>query len=166
MKPESTTPQTTDRGCLVVVLVMIAIIIFMIGLLVPVVFNTHDRALRSKTMSTLVSLCSAAKAYQRVYGKWPEPADNQDFVLTFSGLLDPRTGRRVTNNQAAKDNPLAIEFMGFKVRDTTIPGFGDRCPLAYYDLWGMPYAYCFDNGKKGSYYLGPLENGTPSNQQS
>jgi len=151
---------------LVELLVVISIIVVLMGLLFPTINVVKNAANKAKASAVIQSLCTAAKSYNNEYGKWPEPANDQDFILVFNGLMNPQTGQKVTNGQAANDNPRALQFMEFKIKDVTIPGVGNQSPLAFYDPWSMPYAYCFDNGKKGSYYGGPFQNGVPSNLQS
>ncbi len=57
--------------------------------------------------------------------------------------------------------------MEFKLKDVTPPSGRANATnaLAFYDPWGIPYAFCFDNGKGGVYYVGPLQNGVPTNPQ-
>ncbi|MFA6563734.1 MAG: type II secretion system protein [Verrucomicrobiia bacterium] len=151
---------------LVELLVVISIIVVLMGLLFPTINTVKNAANKAKAGAAIQSLCGAAKSYNNEYGKWPEPANDQDFVLVFNGLMNPQTGQKITNGQAANDNPRAIQFMEVKIKDVTIPGSGNQSPLAFYDPWSMPYGYCFDNGKKGSYYGGPFQNGQPSNLQA
>jgi len=151
---------------LVELLVVISIIVVLMGLLFPTINVIKNAANKARASAAVQSLCGAAKVFNNEYGRWPEPANDQDFVLLFNGLLNPQTGQKVTNGQAATDNPRAIQFMEFKLKDVTIPGTGNQSPLAFYDPWSMPYAFCFDNGKRGLYYGGPFQNGNPSNLQS
>jgi len=150
---------------LVELLVVISIIGVLMGLLFPTINVVKNAANKAKASAAIQSLCTAAKSYNNEYGKWPEPANDQDFILVFNGLMNPQSGQKVTSGQAANDNPRAIQFMEFKIKDVTIPG-SSQSPLAFYDPWSIPYGYCFDNGKKGSYYGGPFQNGQPSNLQS
>jgi len=173
-------PQPTDApsGCLnthgyrrtgftlVELLVVISIIIVLMGLLFPTIRIIQDAANKTRAKTAIQCLCTAAKSYNTEYGKWPEPANDQDLVLTFNGLVNPVTGQKVTTGQAANDNPRALRLMEIQSKDVTVRVLGEQTPLALYDPWWMPYAYCFDNGKKGSYYLGPLQNSRPSNLQS
>jgi len=151
---------------LVELLVVISIIIVLMGLLFPTIRIIQDAANKARAKAAIQGLCTAAKSYNSEYGKWPEPANDQDLVLTFNGLVNPVTGQKATTGQTANDNPRALRFMEIQSKDVTVRGLGEQTPLALYDPWWMPYAYCFDNGKKGSYYLGPLQNGRPSNLQS
>lgn len=155
-----------DGFTLVELLVVMSIIIVLMGLLFPTIPMIYRAVLRMKTQAVVEQLRTAAKSYHSEYGKWPEPANDQDLVLTFNGLVNPVTGQKATTGQAASDNPRALRFMEIQSKDVTIRTLGEQTPLALYDPWWMPYAYCFDNGKKGSYYLGPLQNGRPSNLQS
>ena len=122
--------------------------------------------LKGKALVTIRTLCGAAKTYNTEYGKWPEPASDQDLVLVLNGLVNPVTGLKVTTGQPAIDNPRALRLMEIRSKDATVRALGDEAPLALYDPWTVPYAYCFDNGRKGNYYLGPLQNGRPSNPQA
>ena len=151
---------------LVELLVAISIIIVLMGLLFPTINIIKIAVNRARAKATIESLCTAAKNYHTEYGKWPEPASDQNLVLTFNGLVNPVTGQKATSGQAASDNPRAIRYMEIQSKDVTIRVFGEQTPLALYDPWWMPYAYCFDNGKKGSYYQGPLQDGRPSNLQA
>lgn len=151
---------------LVELLVVISIIIVLMGLLFPTIRIIQDAANRTRAKTVVQGLCAAAKSYNNEYGKWPEPANDQDLVLTFNGLVNPVTGLKATTGQAANDNPRALRLMEIQSKDVTVRVLGEQTPLALYDPWWTPYAYCFDNGKKGSYYLGPLQNGRPSNLQS
>ena len=151
---------------LVELLVVISIIIVLMGILIPTIHGIQIAANKARAKAAIQSLCTAAKSYHAEYGKWPEPASDSDLVLTFNGLVHPVTGQKATSGQAAGDNPRAIRFMEIQSRDVTIKAFGEQTPLALYDPWWIPYAYCFDNGKKGSYYAGPLQNGRPSGLQA
>lgn len=151
---------------LVELLVVISIILVLMGLLFPTIPMIYRAVLRAKAQAVITSLCTAAKTYHSEYGKWPEPASDQDLVLTFNGLVNPVTGQKATTGQSANDNPRALRLMEIQSKDVTVRVFGEQTPLALYDPWWMPYAYCFDNGKKGSYYLGPLQNNRPSNPQA
>ncbi|MCX6907633.1 MAG: prepilin-type N-terminal cleavage/methylation domain-containing protein [Verrucomicrobia bacterium] len=166
MKAMKRWKQMRGGFTLVELLVVISIIVVLMGLLFPTINVVKNAANKAKASAAIQGLCTAAKSYNNEYGKWPEPANDQDFILVFNGLMNPQTGQKVTSGQAANDNPRAIQFMEFKIKDVTIPGTGNQSPLAFYDPWSMPYAYCFDNGKKGSYYGGPFQNGQPSNLQS
>ena len=165
MKVMERRKNTGGGFTLVELLVVISIIVVLMGLLFPTISTVKNAANKAKASASIQSLCGAAKTYNNEYGKWPEPSNDQDFILVFNGLMNPQTGQKVSNGQAATDNPRAIQFMEFRIKDVTIPGSGGQSPLAFYDPWSMPYAYCFDNGKKGSYYGGPFQNGTPANQQ-
>lgn len=170
MAPPSKHPCAHVHRCggftLVELLVVISIILVLMGLLFPAISAIQKMANKARAKATLQSLCAAAKAYHGEYGKWPEPAGDSDLVLTFNGLVNPVTGQKATSGQAASDNPRAMRFMEIQSKDVTIKAFGEQTPLALYDPWWMPYAYCFDNGKKGSYYLGPLQDSRPSNLQA
>ena len=167
MKATQRRRQTGGGFTLVELLVVISILGVLMALLFPTINVVRNSANKAKASAVIQSLCTAAKSYNNEYGKWPEPANDQDFVLTFNGLMNPQTGQKITSGQAANDNPRAIQFMELKAKDVMIPGAGSsQSPLAFYDPWSMPYAYCFDNGKKGAYYVGPFQNGNPSNMQA
>jgi prepilin-type N-terminal cleavage/methylation domain-containing protein len=167
MKAMERWKQAAGGFTLVELLVVISIIVVLMGLLFPTINIVKNAANKARAGAAIQGLCGAAKAYNNEYGKWPDPANDQDFILTFNGLMNPQTGQKITSGQAANDNPRAIQFMEIKAKDVTIPGSSNnQSPLAFYDPWSMPYAYCFDNGKKGSYYVGPFQNGNPSNMQA
>ena len=102
------------------------------------------------------SLCTASRNYHQEYGHWPQPRSSGDLVLIFNGLINPRTGKSVsgTRPDLLQQNPRRIQFMKFKPRDVTYPD-KPQDELAFYDPWGTPYAFAFDNGVGGVYYLGP-----------
>ena len=120
-------------------------------------FPVNNAANKSKAGAAIQSLCTASKAYHDEYGKWPEPHGAADLVLIFNGGRDPVTGEYVS--RVADQNPRKIRFMEFTVKDVTLPGAGGRSPLAFYDPWGTPYAFCFDNDKLGVYFRGPGTTG-------
>ena len=158
--------QVSGGFTLVELLVVISIIVVLMGLLFPTIGTIKNAANKARAGAAISSLMTAAKSYYNEYGQWPSPTSDMDLVLTFNGLMNPQSGTKISNGQAATDNPRAIQFMEFRLKDVTVPGSASgQSPLAFYDPWGMPYAYCFDNGKKGNYYQGPVQNGTPSGAQ-
>ena len=106
--------------------------------------------------SAIQSLCTASKNYWAEYSHWPQPRNSGDLALIFNGLIDPRTGKDVgeTRPDLLQQNPRRIRFMKFRPKDVTPPG-QSQAELAFYDPWGTPYAFAFDNGVGGVYYLGP-----------
>jgi len=125
----------------------------MLGLLFPCIGTIKDAANKARAGASIQNLCMASKSYYNEYGKWPEPHSAADLVLILNGGRDPVTGEDVS--RVADQNPRKIQFMEFKAKDVTLPGAGGQSPLAFYDPWGTPYAFCFDNGKPGIYYSGP-----------
>jgi hypothetical protein len=113
----------------------------------------------SRQGAAIQSLCTASKNYWNEYGHWPQPRSSGDLVLIFNGLINPRTGKSVsgTRPDLLQQNPRRIQFMKFKPRDVTYPD-KPQDELAFYDPWGTPYAFAFDNGVGGVYYLGPGTN--------
>ena len=151
---------------LVELLVVISIIVVLMGLLFPTIGSVKNAANKARAGAAINSLSTAAKSYYNEYGQWPSPTSDQDIVLTFNGGMNPVTGTKASGGQAANDNPRGIQFMEFRIKDVTLPGVAaGQSAMAFYDPWGMPYAYCFDNGKRGNYYQGPFQNGTPSGAQ-
>lgn len=109
------------------------------------------------------SLCSASEACHIEYNRWPQPRNAADFVLIFGGLRDPRTGEVVSGKRPAllAQNPQRLPFMDFRAKDVTPPYSSSKSvsdDLAFYDPWGTPYGFAFDNGIGGVYYRGPGTN--------
>ena len=127
----------------------------------PIPLNSSTFA---RTASAIQSLCVASKSYRNEYGRWPQPKNLGDLVLIFNGLIDPRTGKDISSTRPdlLEQNPQRVQFMEFKRRDMTPPPrWATTDELSFYDPFGMPYAFCFDNGIGGVYYEGPVENGGP-----
>ncbi len=125
----------------------------LLGLLFPAIGTARNAANKARASAAIQCLCGASKSYYSEYGKWPAPQSAADLVLILNGGLDPVTGEYVS--RVADQNPRKIQFMEFRIKDVTIPGSSGRSPLAFYDPWGTPYAFCFDNGRSGIYFSGP-----------
>ena len=131
----------------------VAYFVIMMALLYPVTGEIKNNSKKARVGAAIQSLCVASKSYYNEYGRWPEPHSSADLVLIFNGGRDPVTGEDVS--RVADQNPRKIQFMEFRAKDVMRPGGGGQSPLAFYDPWGTPYAFCFDNGKPGVYFSGP-----------
>lgn len=127
----------------------VSLLVFPIVLafLFPVISSVRNQANKAKAAASISSLCVASRAYNNEYGKWPELRSAEDLVLIFNGCRNPVTGELV--ERVMSENPRKTQFMEFKANEVTRPGSGGTSALAFCDPWGVPYAFCFDNGKAG-----------------
>jgi hypothetical protein len=105
-------------------------------------------------------LAAAASAYYNEYNRWPQLRSSGALVLIFSGLRDPRTGKDIggTRPDLLEQNPRRIPFIDSTVLNVKPPGilrWFTTNELAFYDPWGTPYGFAFDNGIGGVCYRGP-----------
>lgn len=128
----------------------------------------HETGVRiTKAAATIQGLCTAANAYYFEYSRWLQPRNSGDLVLIFGGVRHPRTGEDVCDKRPdlLAQNSRRIAFMDFRAKDVTPPkssGKPASDELAFYDPWGTPYGFAFDNGIGGIYYRGPgTNNPTP-----
>lgn len=162
--------QLFGVGIVIAAFLSILLLFFLPGLLIHGDnFGGQHAPNRAKAAATIQSLSYTSRCYNSEYGCWPQAGNIGDLVLIFNGLRDPRTGEDVSNARPdlLKQNPRRIQFMEFRLKDVTSPS-GRAKPtdaLAFYDPWGMPYAFCFDNGKRGVYFVGPSQKGMPTNPQ-
>lgn len=150
--------QLVGNGIAVGTLV-IATVLFSLWLLPSISDGGHRPRGKSWTYAMIQALCVASKSYNNEYGHWPQPRSNGDLVLIFNGLRDPRTDKDISGSRPdlLEQNPRRIQFMEFKLKDVTPHGKPEE-ELAFYDPWGTPYGFAFDNGVGGVYYLGPGTN--------
>ena len=86
-------------------------------------------------------------------------------VLIFNGLRHHVSGEDVstTRPDLLLQNLHRIRFMEFKINDVTDPIPEDSAAYyvatAFFDPWGTPYSFAFDNGIGGVYHRGPGNNG-------
>ncbi|MBI5686224.1 MAG: hypothetical protein HZC54_14220 [Verrucomicrobia bacterium] len=147
---------------------LIIALFFLVAFFAPVnPSGPHPTPGKAKAAAAIQSLCWASKCYHVEYDRWPQPSNISDLVLIFNGLRDPHTDKDISSTRPdlLEQNPRQIRFMEFRLKDVTHPSGGANSTnaLAFYDPWGMPYAFCFDNGVGGIYYEGPFQNGRPSN---
>ena len=150
---------------LVELLVVIAIIAMLMGLLFPAISTVKNSANKARAGATIQQLCTATRAYNNEYGKWPEPNSAQELVYIYNGLRDPITGQLQSTSTIKDQNPRSIQFMEFKAKDVSArsasssSGEASYSRISFYDPWGTPYGWCFDNGKSGRYCRGPTTSG-------
>ena len=106
---------------LVELLVVISIIALLVGLLFPAVQSALRKAEAAKAKSTLLSVATALKAYDREYSGWP------------SGVSS--TPRNMTTNLFG--NPRGIVFLDVAIKDIDSSG-------NILDPWKNPYRVAFD----------------------
>jgi prepilin-type N-terminal cleavage/methylation domain-containing protein len=138
---------------LVELLVVIGIIGLLMALLFPAISAVKNSANKAKAAAVINQLGVAASAYYNEYNRWPKVRSSAEFVYVFAGLRDPLTGQDMSG-QMQTENPRKIAFMDFKAKDVSSDSSG-RGEVAFFDPWGTPYAYSFDNGQQGMYYAGP-----------
>ena len=141
---------------------VMAIIALLMGLLFPTIATVKNQANKSKAAAAIQTQMTAASAYYNEYGKFPTPGGanaGAQLVLIFNGLRDPATGKIDTT--ITEQNPRRIQFMEYKIKDITnrstagSTGAASATGSPFFDPWGTPYGFCFDNGGSGLYYRGP-----------
>ncbi|MBI5395987.1 MAG: type II secretion system protein [Verrucomicrobia bacterium] len=144
--------EPAARGfTLVELLVVILIIGMLMALLFPALTAVKNAVNKARAKEKMVALMGATVAYKNDYSRLPRPRNATELVLIFNGLRDPITVQDV--DSLLKENPRKIKYLEFAAKEVTVPGAaGKSGPL--YDPWGVPYAYCFDNGTGGEYFQG------------
>lgn len=134
-------------------MVVISIIIVLGGLLFPAIHTIKDQANKARAAAAISSLCAASSGYYNDYGRWPDVTSPSELVMVFNGAMNPLTGAEDSNGK--EQNPRKIPYMEFKLKDLTAKsgsGGDSTSEVQFYDPWGIPYAFCFDNGKAGYVY--------------
>ena len=122
-----TQPPSRRAFTLVELLVVISIIAMLVGLLFPAVQAALRKAEASKAKSTILSIATAFKAYDREYSGWP------------SGVST--TPQNVTTNLFT--NPRGIVFLDVAIKDIDSSG-------NILDPWKNPYRVAFDPSGRSS----------------
>ncbi|MBI5394053.1 MAG: type II secretion system protein [Verrucomicrobia bacterium] len=148
------TPGRMAGFTLVELLVVIGIIGLLMALLFPAISAVKNQANKARAGAVINQLGIAANAYYNEYNRWPKLRTSSELVYVFAGLRDPLTGQDMSGSMQS-ENPRKIAFMDFKARDVSSGSAGAQGQVAFYDPWGTPYAYSFDNGQQGLYYVGP-----------
>jgi len=134
---------------LVELLAVIAIILLLVGLILPGIAAVRNAARKAKARGDISALEHAIKAYVNDNGKLPFPN------ASFHGKSEPdyfasdADSEEVVAMLATVNNPRGIVYLD--ARDNTTPG-------AYKDPWGTQYAMKFDADYNG---VLAYPNGTP-----
>ena len=169
-------PMKTQTGkssgfTLVEILTVIAIIGILAALLLVVLAQVRNKALRTKAKKEITDIVTAIQDYDSHYGQFPVSADiqntagtqdftygdslltaalgpgrygtnNSEVIAILMDLTNYPTGGPTANMNHSKNAQQQSFLAATMVNDATLPGVGPD--LVYRDPWGTPYVITVD----------------------
>jgi prepilin-type N-terminal cleavage/methylation domain-containing protein len=125
---------------LVELITVMAIILLLVGLLLPALNGARNQARKHIARQDITSLYNALMSYRQEYGYFPQTTSWTELGTMLNGNIHPYTGTGAASGSwASNNNPKAIRFIEFKTNQVSSSG-------QFIDPWQMPYLVLMDNG--------------------
>lgn len=125
---------------LIELLTVMAIILLLVGLLLPALQYSRVQAKKHIARTDISNLYNALTSYHQEYGYWPQPTTWVDLSTMLNGNIHPYTGvGAASGSWSSNNNAKAIRFMEFKTNQVNTAG-------EFIDPWGTAYMVLCDHG--------------------
>jgi type II secretory pathway pseudopilin PulG len=125
---------------LIELLTVIAIILLLVGLLLPALTFARNQARKHVARQDMSNMYNALLSFRQEYGYWPSTSSWTELGTMLNGNIHPYTGAGAASGSwASNNNPKAIRFLEFKTNQVSSTG-------QYLDPWGDAYYVLMDHG--------------------